>query len=163
MQQSNITVLDGTLNTVAPEPRRGLAKLVYQVVKELGGASTHQIKKYLPAVTDDVDKYINTKKFDACLYSCVYSGYLITDGDKYRIAPKSYFDARQVIVANNKDRHLSGSARKYKQQRKHPAIPTLTYLRPFWHWITLTSVGVITGCVGFLIGLLIGLNLVTPV
>lgn len=159
MQQTKVTVLDGTLNTVAPEPRRGLAKLVYQVVKELGGASTHQIKKYLPAVTDDVDKYINTKKFDACLYSCVYSGYLITDGDKYRIAPKSYFDARQVIVANNKDRHLSGEARKYKQQRKHPQPDNIEYVRPLWHWTLLGSVGVITACFGFIAGLLTGLLL----
>ena len=154
MKQTKLRAIDGTQKTVAPQPVRGLAKLVYQVVKELGGASEQQIKKYLPAVTDDADQYINKKKFDACLYSCVYSGYLITDGSKYRIAPRSYYEARQEVVASNKARHLSGET---KRDPKETIRERFVYERPLWHWWILASVGVITACVGYIGGLVTGL------
>lgn len=157
MQRNKVTVIDGTKQSVAPAPSRGLAKLVYQVVKELGGATETQIKKYLPAVSDDVDQYINRKKFDNCLYSSVYSGYLITDGNKYRIAPMSYYEARQEIVHENKARHARGDT---KRVRRHPEKDHVTYVRPLWHWAFITCVGVITAVMGFFIGFFTGLHIV---
>lgn len=158
MKQSNLRAIDGTKTTVAPQPRRGLAKLVYQVVSELGGASEAQIKKYLPVVAENVDDLLNKKKFESCLYSCVYSGYLITDGSKYRIAPLDYYEARQEIVS----RPRSVEPKKRSPKRKHPEHP-IEYVRPLWHWWILASVGVITACVGFLAGLILGLLINQPI
>jgi hypothetical protein len=159
VKQSKLRAIDGTKTTVAPQPRRGLAKLVYQVVKELGGASTEQIKKYLPAVSDDVHDFLDKKKFENCLYSCVYSGYLITDGDKYRLAPLDYYEARQEIVSRPRSTTDNGRGTNKKKRHSNPPPDTVEYIRPMFHWLVLASIAVITGCVGFLAGLLTGLLL----
>jgi hypothetical protein len=157
-RKTKVTVIDGTKQTVAPSPQRGLVKLVYQTVKELERATEAQIKKYLPVIAEDATLYMDKKKFESCLYSAVYSGYLITDKGQYRVAPLSYYEARQEIVAENKANFNAGNGRKVKK-RKHPKQDQVTYVRPMWHWTLIASVGVITLCVGFLLGLITGLLL----
>ncbi len=154
--RDKLTVVDGRDQRQAPSPQRGLVKLVFQTVKELEAATEAQIKKYLPVIADDATLYMDKKKFESCLYSAVYSGYLITDKGKYRVAPHSYYEARQAIVEDHK-----ANRGKPKKKRKHPKQDDVVYIRPLWHWAVLGSIAVITLCVGFLAGLLLGLLLHT--
>lgn len=109
------------LSTHAPSPRKGtIAAAIYEVVRDLGGATMKDIKKYYP--TKPGVKQIDQRRIEANTGLAVERGYLISDHTqdvvKYRIAPIEYFRARK-----NK-RH-----QQYLRRRKAKGLPVKTKRR----------------------------------
>ena len=73
-------------------PREGLARRIYFVVQDLGGATFDAVKRYL--LTDPDAAEISDEKLKTSLGNCVYRGYLIREGKTYHVAPLSYYQAK---------------------------------------------------------------------
>lgn len=101
---TKLKAISGRKQDKAPSPSHGLIKAVYETVDALGGGTEKQVYKYLPAAILDSKQITTHKRLTKVLKSAVYRGYLIHDSgtDSYRVAPKSYYDARVKYVLSLK-------------------------------------------------------------
>ena len=91
------------MNTViklerAPRPpNKTISQAVYDVIQELGGSATlSDVVKYMPAQEMTV-KYTR-KQIKAALSNSKSRGYFVRDGDRFKIAPITYYKAKQEAV-----------------------------------------------------------------
>lgn len=151
MAKRQLTPISGSDMERAPAPKRGMLRAVYDTVEALGGGTVANIKEYLPAAITESSQVVTKKKLEKYLYAAVYNGYLITQGGYYRIAPKSYYEARQKIIKEQKDRVVSK-----KPGEDAPPHEFIVY-RPLWHWALIISVGVAAFSSGMMIGAMVGM------
>ena len=145
-----LKVLDGSRTELAPRPKRhGPTRLLYDVVDAMGGeATTAEIKKYLPAAVTDAKDVITQKKLNGALKRCVYLGYLVVLGDKYKVAPMAYYESRQDYVKELRDKYNKKDPSELIK-RARGASPFVVSQTNWWATATLSLLGFI---VGFLIG-----------
>lgn len=133
----------------APRPQRGLQAVLYDVVKDCGECTEEEIKYMLPSATDNAKLYMDGKKVHAGLLNAKSSGYLVHEPTKdvWRIAPYSYYQARQEWL-NDPERPRQ---RRLPVPRKQPGAPeTVTIFRHDWR------VTILAGIAAFLLGFVVG-------
>lgn len=136
----------------APRPRRGLMQLMYDIVDAIGESTAAKIYEYVPAAISKPQQVVSRSKVDKSLYQCVYQGYMVThkqgNDELFRIAPVSYFKARQELLKANK-----GAPNGKRERGECTPDYTIVFARPFWHWSLLALVAVCSMLAGVLIGL----------
>ena len=135
---------------IAPQPKRGLLKAVFDTVEGLGGASETEVYKYLPAAITASSQVVTHKKLKAALTSAVYRGFLIYDpaNRKFRIAPMTYYKARVEYMDNLELKPPRIKARETVE------IDTVTDLPVAWWVILLMFVSLSSFLAGYVVGVL---------
>jgi len=146
-----LSVVDGREGgKFAPSPHRGLIKALYDTIDACGGADLRQIKKYLPAAIDSSSQVASTKKIEKSLYSAVYRGYLVhsPQNDYWKIAPLSYYNARQQVMQDLKDNPTQTGLRRRIQLEVDQS-------RFFTHeqWHTIIAITTVAFILGFAVGM----------
>ena len=122
-QARHIKVVDQAVPSSgpAPSPQRGLSKVVYKTIQELGGATENQIAKYAPAMIEDGQKMVvNRVRISNVLNSMQYGGYIISKGAYYMIAPVEYFNQRRTWLQENTKKRVVGMKGKKRAPRRRP-------------------------------------------
>jgi hypothetical protein len=137
---------------IAPLPKRGLLKAVFDTIEGLGGASEQEVYKYLPAAITVSNQVVTHKKLKASLVSGVYRGFLIHDSanHKYRIAPMSYYKARMEYIDNLEHQHTQPRrmADKLPEPERGDDLPVA------WWVILIIFIAMSSFLAGFVVGVL---------
>lgn len=155
MTDKKLHVIDGTGGKRAPSPtRKGLMRAIYETVDALGGASRHQIEKYLPAAIDDIKGLVRRKQLDRAIYSCVYDGYLIhnPDNDRYYVAPIDYYKARREWLQECSARSRVGVKKRKGSKHVDDHPPPWN---SFAHRILVVSLCALCFAAGVVVGIII--------
>ncbi len=118
--------IDGTKRGYAPRPTRAsMLRALYDAVEAAGSvAKIREIKELLP-LTDDAHRLLKKSAIDHGLYNAVYSGYLVHNpkDDTYRIAPLSYYEARQQVVLETRKKNAETLKTPRQSRRaKHEVV-----------------------------------------
>lgn len=93
-------LVDGTDTRRAPAPKHGLQRAVFKTVEALERATEKAVYEMIPAAITQGNQVVSHKKLLRSLKNGVYRGYFITEKNIFRIAPLSYYQARQEYIKN---------------------------------------------------------------
>jgi hypothetical protein len=152
MKKADLKAIDGTKTTKAPAPKRGLSLAIFETIDGLGGATLAQVKRYLPAAITETNQVASPKKLLTALQNGIYRGYFISDGKIFRIAPRSYYNARQAYMNS-----LKGRRADHTPEFRPTKLPDLPEAKTGSdslqiNWWLLLLVAVLSGWTGVLVG-----------
>ena len=149
-----LKTVDGTGNDkLAPPPKKGLALAVYNTIDAMAGEATqHEIEALLPAEITESHQ-IGRKRIYNSLHYLKNYGYVVHNpgSDKWRIAPLSYFKAREQW-RNDPDREPKYRAPRRKKADRLDLSEKVVY-RHDWMYTALFAT------TAFAVGVFIGINL----
>ena len=109
----------------APRPTRGLTQLLYDAIEDLGTCKESEIAYILPSLTENTDLYVDKSRIHQGLISAKSWGYLVHEPstDTWRIAPRSYYNARQQYLKDPKrEKRRRNITREPRDQRGYRTV-----------------------------------------
>ncbi len=162
---SRLSLIDGKdVGELAPKPRAGLVKIIYEILEALGQAHYRKIKEYIPAAVTKASQVTTEVKLKRCLYNGVYRGYFQHEDTKgnmmmrseknikrgtWKIASLDYYNQRQSYLtemANDDLRH------KHQPEKIQQDIDIIKET----NWPITVAVGVSCFLAGLSIGVFVG-------
>jgi len=131
-----------------------MLRALYDAVEAAGSvAKLSEIKELLP-LTDDAHRLMKKSAINHGLYNAVYSGYLVHNpkDDTYRIAPLSYYEARQQVVLETRVKNADRPKSPRMPKRERHEVIYLT------NWKVVAIVGWVSFFAGVVLGGIISLG-----